>query len=147
MLLWFVVAYTLTWLCCKPTFSSQIGRQLYLFSFDLLWQQWEFKYQMGVASCNLELAAKKDEWADMVTMILNAKENSDVALKNLANLAAQALETVKQQLSGDELSWTSEPLRLEWNCRTHRYPHQCMLPFFFLIKTPCCSCMVNRDPH
>jgi hypothetical protein len=62
-------------------------------------------------------------------------------------LAAQALETVKQQLSGDELSWTSEPLRLEWNCRTHRYPHQCMLPFFFLIKTPCCSCMVNRDPH
>jgi hypothetical protein len=84
-----------------------------LFSFDLLWQQWEFKYQMGVASCNLELAAKKDEWADMVTMILNAKENSDVALKNLANLAAQALETVKQQLSSDELSWTSQPSRLE----------------------------------
>jgi len=46
-------------------------------------------------------------------MILNAKENSDAALKNLANLAAQALETVKQQLSGDELSWTSQPLRLE----------------------------------
>jgi hypothetical protein len=84
-----------------------------LFSFYLLWQQWEFNYQMGVASCNLELATKKDEWADMVTMILNAKENSDVALKNLANLAAQALETVKQQLSGDELSWTSQPLRLE----------------------------------
>jgi hypothetical protein len=76
-------------------------------------KQWEFKYQMGVASCNLELSAKKDEWADMVTMILNAKENSDVALKNLANLAAQALETVKQQLSSDELSWTSQPLRLE----------------------------------
>ncbi|KAH9551779.1 hypothetical protein CY35_09G030300 [Sphagnum magellanicum] len=76
-------------------------------------KQWEFKYQMGVASCNLELAEKKDEWADMVTMILNAKENSDMALKNLANLAAQALETVKQQLSSDDLSWTSQPLRLE----------------------------------
>ncbi len=61
-------------------------------------QQWESKYQMGIESCKLDLAAKKSEWADMVTMILNTKQKTDTLLESLAKFAAQSVELVKQQL-------------------------------------------------
>jgi hypothetical protein len=61
-------------------------------------QQWESKYQMGIESCKLDLAAKKSEWADMVTMILNTKQKTDTLLESLAKFAAQSVESVKQQL-------------------------------------------------